>query len=198
MLTDRVTICGDSGVGKTYIFRLLKGIGLPEFSRSTRIASHFPMKCQLTPETTFNINIWDTGGDTKMRDLAEIYLINIDVAIIVFDLSNAQTVENLNGWIETVKNKSPEAEILIVGNKKDAKSVSDDLISEATNGHFYIETAASLASDPDSEDPAAELKDKLVETCKTIKIKQMKPKSTPNSPKKGKKKERKRQTCNIS
>lgn len=227
MLTDRVTICGPANVGKTCLFSLLKGENIPEFFRTTRISSHFSFQCQDEDNKSYNINIWDVGGDKLIRNLAELYITNIDCAIIVFDLSNQESLENalnltiflhkskgneeeirLNddsisrSWIESVYLRSPKAMILVIGNKKDKKNISDDLIRQklsACQNRFkkikidYIEISCTDNSSDDINYVIEKLKNIGIEIERRNRF----PKINESCKNKPKKKENKKKKCLI-
>ena len=156
MRANRVTICGPSGTGKTVLFKLLQDKDIPEFSRSTRVSSHCPLEYQIDPDHKVTVNLWDTGGDRLLRNLSEVYIVNIDLAILIFDLSSSESFDttlglslfesnnitesnifvdddsNNRSWLESLRIKSPKCDILIVGNKKDIKTtcISDETIAQ--------------------------------------------------------------------
>jgi len=72
-----------------------------------------------------------------------------DAIIIVFDLTDKATLEDLVEWIEEARQRNPDAYTVIVGNKSDhpKRTVSpEDGASVASNhGMPYFETSAKNA-----------------------------------------------------
>ena len=64
--------------------------------------------------------LWDTAGQEKYRSLIPIYFRGSDAALLVFDLSNRQSFESLNEWLELVRSSVLDSTIIfLVGNKSD-------------------------------------------------------------------------------
>jgi len=78
--------------------------------------------------------IWDTAGNERFRSLLPMYYRSTDLMLMVFDLSNLDTINNLAEYLEgimkTVKN---EYRIIVVANKSDLiKGESyDKIVSDA-------------------------------------------------------------------
>jgi len=69
---------------------------------------------------------WDTSGAPHYQSLAQTYYRDIAAVIVVFDLSNQMSYDNLNSYIRRVlqKNVCNHAHpILILGNKLDKRSI---------------------------------------------------------------------------
>jgi small GTP-binding protein len=69
---------------------------------------------------------WDTSGAPHFQSLAHTYYRDIAAVVVVFDLSNQQSYDNLNSYIRRViqKNVCSHAHpILVLGNKLDKRSI---------------------------------------------------------------------------
>lgn len=65
-------------------------------------------------------NIWDTAGLENYRCLTQMYIRDVNIALIVFDLTDPRTLENVEFWANEVKlYNMEEFFIILVGNKKD-------------------------------------------------------------------------------
>lgn len=70
--------------------------------------------------TEFKLQIWDTMGQEKYRAMTDMFYKNAKAVIVVFDLTNIESFQNVSNWIRHTKNKSGEDICkLVVGNKKD-------------------------------------------------------------------------------
>lgn len=49
------------------------------------------------------LQIWDTAGQEKFRALNGIFFKNAEIALVVFDLTNRNSFDNINYWIEQLK-----------------------------------------------------------------------------------------------
>ena len=73
------------------------------------------------------LNIWDTAGQENYRSLAKIYYRDSQVAIIVFDVTNKNSFDDVQFWINELHSLQDKCSIFIVGNKIDlAESPSND------------------------------------------------------------------------
>lgn len=97
----KVVIVGDSGVGKTAIISRFTTGKMPNGRRSTVGATeklkslHFAGTSAKLP-----LQIWDIPGAEKFRTLSSIYFRDADAAILVYDVTNKASFENLkNSWL---------------------------------------------------------------------------------------------------
>ena len=67
------------------------------------------------------LEIWDTPGQEKFNQVNKIFMKNTKIALIVYSITDKQSFERLNKWIEMVKdiNKNENVTIGIVANKSD-------------------------------------------------------------------------------
>lgn len=130
----KLVLLGESSVGKSSIVtRFTTG----NFHRSNAtIGAAFTTKTlsleSIVPETgetidkKIKLEIWDTAGQERYRSLAPMYYRNTDVALIVFDVTNKDSIARAQSWIDELNRYINEGEheergilIKIVGNKID-------------------------------------------------------------------------------
>jgi len=65
--------------------------------------------------------LWDTPGQDRYKNVNKIFMKNTDIALIVYDITNKKSFENLNFWINLVKevNENRNLIIGIAANKSD-------------------------------------------------------------------------------
>ena len=51
----------------------------------------------------YQVNFWDTCGMEKFKPLTKIFLKNSQIIILVFDITNRKSFDELEYWINTVK-----------------------------------------------------------------------------------------------
>ena len=95
------------------------------------------------------LNIWDTCGSENFRAVTKQHYRGAHAAIVIFDLTEQSTFNDLKRWIKDVKNYGEKnTEILIVGNKLDLIEQRVVTKSQAINfcrengGYKYIEASA--------------------------------------------------------
>ncbi|KAA6355387.1 MAG: putative Rab GTPase, partial [Streblomastix strix] len=87
---------------------------------SPTIALDFLTKTLYFENQQVILQIWDTAGQERFRSLVSSYIRDCSAAIIIYDITNRDSFDNIDGWINDVRNeRGDEAVILIVGNKYD-------------------------------------------------------------------------------
>jgi GTPase SAR1 family protein len=68
-----------------------------------------------------NVGVWSINGNPRYRFLYPQYLRGIKAAIVVFDVTNRESFENIEYWIGLTRNNQIERPIgFLVGNKIDS------------------------------------------------------------------------------
>ncbi|OHT04839.1 Ras-related protein RABA4b [Tritrichomonas foetus] len=114
----RVVTIGDSKVGKTsLIYRYIKDQYDENLSPTVGV-SVYP---RVLPLEKYNVvvNICDTAGQEKYRSLGSIFYHNAIGAIVVFDVTNRESFENVPKWVEEYKANAQEPLVFIAANKSD-------------------------------------------------------------------------------
>lgn len=145
----KVIMVGDTSVGKTaLVYNYMKYDN--NHPPSTTGASYYQgREISDDQRRQYNLNIWDTAGQEKFRSIVSCYFRKTTVAICVFDITRRSSFENLSGWIASIKEQSPGAKIVIVGNKVDLhhlrKVETDEAVAFARSVDAkigYYETSA--------------------------------------------------------
>ena len=145
----QLLIIGDSTVGKTSIItrfangtfdsNYLATVGLDNFTKD-----------EIIDNKTIRIKIWDTAGQERYKSLTKGFFRNAEGVMLVYDVTNSETYENLKYWMQSIKNNlgenMGEIPIIIIGNKIDCQE-REVSVEEAENfwkdqGFPYFETSA--------------------------------------------------------
>ncbi len=113
--SKRIVFLGAEGVGKTQIVNQWVN-GNFRADCSPTIGAGF---WETTIDTDLEVSIWDTAGEEKYRSILHIYTRNTNIAVIVADLTDDESINVISWFINLVKNTVPDAKILLVGNKAD-------------------------------------------------------------------------------
>ena len=101
--TFKLVFIGDSGVGKTSLVdRTVKNC-FSETTDYTIGAAFQRYVLRVDDKTVVTYNIWDTAGQERYRSLGPIYYRGSDAAILVYDITNNNSFENIESWIYNLK-----------------------------------------------------------------------------------------------
>ena len=112
-------IIGDQAVGKSNILlRYTQGEFKNEYQ--TTIGVEFGAKNANINNTLYRIQIWDTAGQENFRSITRAYYKNSVCALVVYDITNKDSFNNVSKCIDDCKNQSPKTiYMILVGNKTD-------------------------------------------------------------------------------
>jgi small GTP-binding protein len=144
--TRKIILLGDAGVGKTSVmFTCIEGT----------FRNHFPTvgmgertKAVDVNGTHVILDIWDTAGQERHRSQVRTYVTGAAVAVLMFDVNDPLSLQNLVHWVDIVKESGePDTKLFIVGNKSDLGSEVSQDAGEAAARKFgaagYFETSAA-------------------------------------------------------
>lgn len=153
MSTDfifKTVIVGNTGVGKSCL--------LQRYTRDQFIAYHEStigvdfatkeLKIPLNNELhTIKFQLWDTAGQEKFRSITLSYYRNCCAAVVVCDLTNRESFDSIDYWIDNIKDGCGAfLELIIIGNKSDldGRVVSEYELKEKADKYnikYYVTSA---------------------------------------------------------
>lgn len=143
----KVVIFGDANAGKsTLMHRAVEGIFMENIRKT--IGVNCVVKRVFFQSVQFTLNIWDFSGEEKFHNLLPMYLRGTDGGIFVFDLTNRQSLHNLDEWISIAfKVLGPNFPMIMVGAKSDLSEFrevkKDNAVDLARKYNFnYFESSA--------------------------------------------------------
>lgn len=119
-LTGKAVLVGEMATGKTSLILRLTQDSFSEEHISTLVSSINDYKGEYE-NNPFRLLVWDTSGQEKFRSLNQIFYRDAIIVILVYDITNKRTFEELQTyWIGQIKETCPADTVLcIVGNKAD-------------------------------------------------------------------------------
>ena len=117
----KVVILGNTGVGKSSIaVRYLQN----RFSDQhlVTIGAQFQQpKIPLKNGGFLKVNLWDTAGEEKFRAMIPMYYKNARAAMLVYDVGNMKSFQDIEYWITELDEQIKKDELLLIllGNKCD-------------------------------------------------------------------------------
>ena len=103
-------------------------------------------------EKGFKLYFWDLGGQHDKLYSNEYYFVQAVGAMIVFNLNNLSSFQDVDFWLYKLKELSGDVPYILVGNKMDLeRKVDKSLIDEEVKklGVEYFETSAKLNKNVD-------------------------------------------------
>jgi small GTP-binding protein len=108
--TCKVVLLGESGVGKTCIISRFINDTFDDGSVTTTGASYVSKNMLFNDyNQVLNFEIWDTAGQEKYRSLTSIFYKDASIAILVYDITNGDSFEEIQKyWYEQIKESAPK------------------------------------------------------------------------------------------
>lgn len=112
------------------------------------IGIDFLSKTMYLDDRTIRLQLWDTAGQERFRSLIPSYIRDSNVAVVVFDVTNANSFLQTSKWIDDVRTeRGSDVIIMLVGNKTDLAerrqvSTEDGEQKAKEMNVMFIETSA--------------------------------------------------------
>ena len=117
----KIILLGESGVGKTNLINILMGIPFNDNEKSSASNSYSEKKVTINNKL-YKLNLWDTIGQEKFRQLTKIFYKDSKIVIFVFDITSKESFDELqNYWVRDVKEQIGDDGIVkgVIANKMD-------------------------------------------------------------------------------
>ena len=116
----KLVILGDIAVGKTnFLCRFVDN----EFNIVHVSTVGFDFKSRICDITQVNkkvkFQIWDTAGQEKYMSINKNLFQRVQGIMLMYDISNEESFNHLNKWIEHIKENSSGSPVILIGNKSD-------------------------------------------------------------------------------
>ncbi|CCE33252.1 probable GTP-binding protein ypt5 [Claviceps purpurea 20.1] len=142
----KLVLLGESAVGKDQF---------DSFRESTIGAAFLTQTISLDENTTVKFEIWDTAGQERYKSLAPMYYRNANCAVVVYDITQASSLDKAKAWVKELQRQANENIIIaLAGNKLDLVSEQPDKRAIPTAdaeayareaGLLFFETSAKTA-----------------------------------------------------
>ena len=118
MTNIKVVFLGESYVGKTSLINRYISDKFNEKIMSTMIST-YATKSINYQDKEYSFNIWDTAGRQNFRALNKIFLKDVNIIVLVYDITKKQSFLELQYWLDLILEDHPDAYLILVGNKDD-------------------------------------------------------------------------------
>lgn len=118
----KLLIVGDCSVGKSCFFIKYTTDNFND-NYITTIGLEVRIKRQIVDENDLKLQIWDSSGHQRFRNVTYAYYRSTDGFIIMYDVCNKKSFENIKNWYEQIKAYCKSyAKIILVANKIDKEN----------------------------------------------------------------------------
>ena len=126
-------IVGDAAVGKSNIcYRFIKGKFKEQYQAT--LGMDFAYKNLKVGNNNYRIQIWDTAGQECFQSISRGYYKSSVCGLIVYDITDRNSFNNIANWVEQCKNNGPSTlSLILVGNKTDLEEKRDITYEEGLN-----------------------------------------------------------------
>ena len=129
----KIMVLGESRTNKTSLIkRYTKNVfGGAYF---TTVGMDFQDKIIEIDSKKIRLQIWDTAGQERFRNVTKSYFQSSHGFVLVYDITDKYTFDNLDFWMNLIKLNGPEnSKIILVGNKCDLSNERKVSIEEGEN-----------------------------------------------------------------
>lgn len=147
----KILVIGDSGVGKSSIITKYMDNFFSDMHIST-IGIDFRIKKMNIDGKSITLQLWDVAGQERFRSITSIYFRRCNAIIILFDITNRESFDNVKKWISEIdKYDCANIEKILVGNKCDLEqkrvvSIEDAKKFANNMDMMYVETSAKKST----------------------------------------------------
>ena len=137
--TFKLVIIGDPMVGKTSIITRFID---KTFDHDYKMSIGTQLNCSeiVVGDVLIRLIIWDLAGQPRFESVRKLYFLGSDAVIVTFDLTRAETFDNVEGWLQAFRQAVPdETPSVLVGNKVDLASKRVISMAEAYQRHINLE-----------------------------------------------------------
>ena len=142
----KISLLGNQNVGKTTIRNVFLNQEYSDYSLSTVGVNKANTYLTLDNGNKIKLIIWDTAGQERFHSISLSTIKNSQGVILIFDVTNRESFNDLNVWINEIKNATDKVSVILFGNKCDMekRDVSED---EAKSFAFDKEWNLCIPSD---------------------------------------------------
>ncbi|KYQ94051.1 Rab GTPase [Tieghemostelium lacteum] len=148
----KVVIIGEKSVGKTSVLK--RYVDQRYVPTKPTIGVDFVHKDVMVNDRMVTLQLWDTSGQERFKSLEISYYRGADCCILVFDVQNDQTLQQLKMWREDFISKTGVQDpdnfpFVVLGNKVDepekrivTEKQAQNWCRELGGNIFYFDTSA--------------------------------------------------------
>uniref|UniRef100_A0A8C2FPC5 Ras-related protein Rab-28 n=1 Tax=Cyprinus carpio TaxID=7962 RepID=A0A8C2FPC5_CYPCA len=119
----KIVLLGDGASGKTSLAIRFAQEAFGKQYKQTIGLDFFLKRITLPGNLNVTLQVWDIGGQTIGGKMLDKYIYRAQGVLLVYDITNSQSFENLEDWLNMVRKANEESDtqpaISLIGNKID-------------------------------------------------------------------------------
>ncbi|XP_052010597.1 ras-related protein Rab-28 isoform X1 [Xyrauchen texanus] len=119
----KIVLLGDGASGKTSLATRIAQEAFGKQYKQTIGLDFFLKRITLPGNLNVTLQVWDIGGQTIGGKMLDKYIYGAQGVLLVYDITNSQSFENLEDWLNMVRKANEESDtqpaISLIGNKID-------------------------------------------------------------------------------
>ncbi|XP_056626219.1 ras-related protein Rab-28 [Triplophysa dalaica] len=119
----KIVLLGDGASGKTSLSTRFAQEAFGKQYKQTIGLDFFLKRITLPGNLNVTLQVWDIGGQTIGGKMLDKYIYGAQGVLLVYDITNSQSFENLEDWLNMVRKTNEESDtqpvISLIGNKID-------------------------------------------------------------------------------
>ncbi|XP_034264761.1 ras-related protein Rab-28 isoform X3 [Pantherophis guttatus] len=136
----KFVLLGDGASGKTSLATRFVHDTFGKQYKQTIGLDFFLKRITLPGNINVTLHVWDIGGQTIGSKMLDKYIYGAQAVILVYDVTNQQSFENLENWHNVVKKVNEESEtqprVALVGNKNQQYVLCSQVYSSDVSPNF--------------------------------------------------------------
>lgn len=150
MKKTKVILVGESKVGKTSIVSQYVENSFSDEYIVTITGDKLTKEVEINNKK-FNLEIWDTAGNEKFRAVNKIFMKNSKIAILVYDITDKKSFEELEYWYDQIINTNDKDNIVlgVAGNKSDKY---EEQVITTEEGQKYAKSIGAVFNETSAMD----------------------------------------------
>ena len=140
-------VIGNAFVGKSnIIYRFTQGKFEEKYKMTINL--EFSFKNLKINDKIYRVQLWDTAGQEEFQSISRGYYKSGVCTLVVYDITNRDSFNNIGTWVEECKNNGPSTiSLVLVGNKTDLEDKRQITYEEGEefanrNNMQFFETSA--------------------------------------------------------
>ena len=115
----RISMLGDTGVGKTSIINRFLDLGFSlQIASNIGVEKHYK-EMEMKDGKKMKVILWDTAGQERFHAIATNTIKTCQGIVLSFDLTKKATFKKVPDWIKEIKDINNQIPIILFGNKCD-------------------------------------------------------------------------------